>query len=239
MAARRCDGTGLTPLSVLVLCALDERAMHPYELLQVLVSRKEDRFANIRPGTLYHAVSRLEERGLVRVDDVERAGNRPERTVYAVTPEGSTAVREHLAGLLATPSVEFSDIYLALAQAHELPREQVVDLIDTRLEHMAADRERWSVAHTQALARGVPEMFLLDLGCRSATLRAQIDHLRALRDRLADGSLEWKRPRVPVGPQPDIGPLTDDDFACIDPATAAAGSTPPAFADHSTQEFSR
>ena len=207
-AARRRDDTSLlTPLAVLVLCALAERPMHPYEMLQVFEARKEDRLATIAPGTLYRTVTRLEERGLVRVDDVSRAGNRPERTVYAATDTGDEVVREHLASLLATPSTEYSDLHLALAEAHELPREQVVDLLDTRMVHMRADLERWETARDQALARGVPEMYLLDLGCRCATLRAQTEHLASLRGRLADGSMAWKS-----DPTHADCPLTDEDF---------------------------
>ncbi|MGZ8179374.1 PadR family transcriptional regulator [Williamsia sp. SKLECPSW1] len=231
MAARRgqdepspCDRQGLTPLAVLVLCALGERSMHPYEMLQLLIGRKEDRFANIRPGTLYHTVSRLQERGLVRVDDVGRAGNRPERTTYAVTDDGARVVREHIASMLATPAVEFSDLHLALAEAHELPREQVVELLDTRLTHMHADLARWDAALDQALTRGVPEMYLLDLGSRSATLRAQIDHLVTLRGRVADGSLAWKSDTTHAD-----CPLTDEDF--VPPP-----DSPPA---HPVQEFAR
>ncbi|MEH3155792.1 MAG: PadR family transcriptional regulator [Gordonia paraffinivorans] len=221
---RRDDRSVLTPLAVLVLCALAERPMHPYEMLQVFESRKEDRFATLAPGTLYRTVTRLEERGLVRVDDVSRAGNRPERTVYAVTAVGGEIVREHLAALLATPSVEYSDLHLALAEAHELPRDQVVDLLATRIVHMRAELTRWETARDQASARGVPEMYLLDIGCRCATLRAQTDHLAALRGRLADGSLPWKS-----DPAHADCPLTDEDFPLPTPS-------PP---DHTAQEYAR
>ena len=223
-ARRRDDRSLLTPLAVLVLCALAERPMHPYEMLQVFDARREDRFATIAPGTLYRTVTRLEERGLVRVDDVSRDGNRPERTVYAVTETGDALAREHIATLLATPSVEYSDLHLALAEAHELPREQVVDLLDTRIVHMRADLARWETAREQALARGVPEMYLLDLGCRCATLRAETEHLAALRGRVADGSLAWKS-------DPDHAdcPLTAEDFPPLTPIST----------DHPVQEYAR
>jgi DNA-binding PadR family transcriptional regulator len=223
-SARRDDRFVPSPLAVLVLCALGERPMHPYEMLQLFTARREDRFANIRPGTLYHTVGRLEERGLVRVDDVARAGNRPERTVYAVTDEGAALARDHVASLLATPSTEFSDLNLALAEAHELPREQVVDLLDTRIVHMRAELARWETAREQAMVRGVPEMYLLDIGCRCATLAAQSEHLASLRTRLADGSLAWKS-------DPDHAdcPLTAEDFP--HPVDVSA--------DHTDQEYAR
>ena len=58
----------LMPLGIAALALLTERPMHPYEMYQILLLRKEDRIVKVRPGSLYHAVNKLEEGGLVRLD---------------------------------------------------------------------------------------------------------------------------------------------------------------------------
>jgi len=204
----------LTPLAVMILGLTAERPMHPYEMVQTLIARREDRFANIRPGSLYHTVDRLLDRELLRINEIERSGNRPERTVYAITAAGSRALRTRLSAMLGSPTTEFPELYLALAESHELPRTEVIDLLDRRLAAMSDELDYYRTAHTQAADRGVSEMFLLDLGCRCATLSAQLDWLRSVRDRLVDGSLPWMdHARRGQGAPPC--PLAGEDFSTI------------------------
>ena len=42
----------LTPLGLAALALLAERPMHPYEMYQTLVHRREDRNVKVRPGSL-------------------------------------------------------------------------------------------------------------------------------------------------------------------------------------------
>jgi DNA-binding PadR family transcriptional regulator len=183
--------TALTPLGVLVLGLVGERPMHPYEMFQTLLTRKEDRFAKLRPGSLYHTVDRLCSRKLLRINDVNRDGNRPERTVYAITDSGRDALGHALASMLRTPAAEYPALYLALAEAHTLGRDEVVALLDERLVVMRAEVAEVRTAMSDALELGYPEMFLLDAGCRRAVLDAQITWLEQLRTRLASGELMW------------------------------------------------
>ena len=181
----------LTPMGVMVLGLLVEQPMHPYEMLQTLRARKEDRFAKLRPGSLYHTVDRLCCRNLLQVSDVHRDGNRPERTVYAITGPGREALKSALVSMLRTPAVEYPALYLALAEAHTLGRDEVVALLDERLTAMRSELSELRAAMSEALAQGHPEMFLLDVGCRQAVLDGQIGWLERLRVRLATGELMW------------------------------------------------
>jgi DNA-binding PadR family transcriptional regulator len=183
--------TELTPLAVLVLGLVDERPMHPYEMVQTLLERKEDRFAKTRPGSLYHTVDRLHAQKMLRVNSVQRSGNRPERTVYAITDVGSDALRRTLTAMLRTPATEYPLLYLALAEAHSLGRDEVVTLLGNRLDAMRTEFEAIDGSVTKATRAGIPEMFRLDAGCRLAVLRAQIDWIEQLRTRLGNGELPW------------------------------------------------
>ena len=76
--------TALTPLGVAALSLLVEEPMHPYEMYQLLIARHEDRLVKVRPGTLYHAVGRLEDQGLVTATGTDR-----EATVRSAPPTRS------------------------------------------------------------------------------------------------------------------------------------------------------
>ncbi|NMO01180.1 helix-turn-helix transcriptional regulator [Gordonia sp. TBRC 11910] len=185
------DHKPLPPLAVLVLGLVIERPMHPYDMVQTAVARREDRLAPIRAGSLYHAVARLEAQGHIQIHDVVRDGNRPERTVYAITEQGRTAYRAAVTGMLGTAPAEYPQLFMALALAHDLPRERAAELLTARIESMKAEQRDLQGAHDHARAKGVPEMFFLDGGCRLATLATQIDWLTDLVHRLHTGQIGW------------------------------------------------
>ena len=95
------SGAPLTPLTLAALALLAERPMHPYEMYQLSMQRRDHRLVKIRPGTLYHAVRRLAESGLVAVVGTEREGNRPERTTYEITDAGRDQLESSVALMLA------------------------------------------------------------------------------------------------------------------------------------------
>lgn len=180
----------LTGLAVTVLGLLVERPMHPYEMVQLASSRR-GRLVKIRPGSLYHSVTRLEGEGLVRARGTDRTGNRPERTVYEVTDAGREAFRARVAELLGTPPNEYLQFPLALAEAHNLEVETVVRLLTERI----AARER-EIAHLDgtvdtAESGGVPELFSLGTRYLATLARAEVDWLREMVTRIESGSLPW------------------------------------------------
>ena len=106
----------LTPLAVSVLALLAERAMHPYEMYQLLLDRHEDELVKVRPGSLYHTVERLDGLGHVRACGTERSGNRPERTTYEITSTGRAALRWRLLEMLNAPVNEYPEFPVALSE---------------------------------------------------------------------------------------------------------------------------
>jgi DNA-binding PadR family transcriptional regulator len=77
--------------SLLVLASLAEGDKHGYLIMQDV-----EAFAGVRmgPGTLYGAITRLEERGWIRP-----VGPKDRRQPYAITPTGQDHLREQLAAL--------------------------------------------------------------------------------------------------------------------------------------------
>lgn len=223
MAERR----PLAPLAILVLGLLVERPMHPYEMFQTTVERNEDRLVKFRPGTLYHTVDRLSVDGLIEVHEVRREGNRPERTVYTVTDTGRAALDRSLMQILESPAEEYPELYLALSEAHSLPRDTVADLLESRLHSMRTECETFEAAATSAAARGKPEMFYLDVGCRVATLRVQIEWLTDVVRRMRNHTIEWTDDPGSTYScrQPADTSTAPEQSTAHDPSTAQKAST--------------
>lgn len=181
----------LSALAMAALGLLAERPMHPYEMYQLLMHRHEDRVLKVRPGTLYHAVGRLAEAGLVEATGTVKDGNRPERTNYAILPAGRERLNAALRQLLAEPVKEYPRFPQALSEAHNLPPGEVVGLLDRRLAALAEELAAMDSDSTTAEARNIPRFFWIEVGYMQHQLRAEVAWLQELRAAINDGSLPW------------------------------------------------
>jgi DNA-binding PadR family transcriptional regulator len=68
--------------------------VHGYDVRRELLSWDVESWANIQPGSIYHALRKLSEEGLLEEVATERVGARPARTTYRVTPKGEVEFQE-------------------------------------------------------------------------------------------------------------------------------------------------
>lgn len=181
----------LTPLGIAALALLAERPMHPYEMYQLLIQRREDRVVKVRRGSLYHAVDRLTELGLAEVRGTERAGNRPERTSYEITDAGRERLGSTIAEILATPVNEYPRFPLALGESHNLPPHEVTELLSARVALLQAELAEIERLTAAASTKGVARMYWFDADYRATLLRAEITWLTATVTDIASGALPW------------------------------------------------
>ena len=73
--------------------------VHGYDVRRELLSWNADQWANIQPGSIYHALRKLAEEGLLRELPAERVGARPARTRYEITDKGRAEFMALLRGL--------------------------------------------------------------------------------------------------------------------------------------------
>ncbi|UYM05816.1 PadR family transcriptional regulator [Solicola gregarius] len=184
-----------TPLSISVLALLNERPMHPYEMYQLLLERHEDRIVKVRPGSLYHVVERLEDRELVEATGTERAGNRPERTTYAISDSGRSTLVTWIDDSVRTPVNEYPIFPLALSELHNLPKEDAVAAIKARvagLDELIAETDHLiKYAHDA----DVYEAYWFSADYLRTKNVAERDWLRTTVSRIEKGDLPWPHGR--------------------------------------------
>ena len=180
----------LTPIGLMVLALLAEGDMHPYEMIRLMRSRKDDRLVTITNGTIYHTVARLERAGLVSQEGVDREGNRPERTTYAVTDDGARAVREWVRRELVRVDRP-AEFRIALAEAHNLERNEALELLKKRHDALVVQRDMLDAGHRGAIAKEVPEQYLLEVEREGALLRTDLDWLDRIITRIAGEEFPW------------------------------------------------
>lgn len=192
------------PLALAILACLAERPMYPYEITSTLRERGKEGSIRLNYGSLYAVIKSLERHGFVAVQQAERAGNRPERTVYAITGPGRVEARDWLSQLLSTPAREYPDFEAGLSLLPLLPPTTVLTLLRERLARLDAELAEWATTAERPDVVALPELFIVEMHFHVAMKRAERDFVRSLSDRLADRSFGgyegWEAWQSEAGP---------------------------------------
>ena len=129
-------------LALAVLSYLTQQPMHPYELSRTLRDHGDARSIKFNQGSLYMVVKQLAKAGFIAEQETSRAGQRPERTVYAVTDAGRREFRDWLRELVEEPQHEYPHFVAALSLIAALPPGDVLTLLRHRLRRLAAAARR-------------------------------------------------------------------------------------------------
>lgn len=115
--------------------------VHGYDVRRELLSWNADKWANVQPGSIYHALRKLTEEGLLREVATERVGGRPARTTYETTPKGVDEFETLLRQLWWGRHERVDPFAAALSFLPALPREEAVAALRNRAGMLRAERE--------------------------------------------------------------------------------------------------
>ena len=177
-----------SPLALAVLATLHSGPMHPYQIARLLRHRGKDDVIKIRYGSLYTVVQDLEQRGLVEAEGTERAGHRPERTVYRLTGDGAEELAERLRELISEPVKEYPVFAAALSLIAALHPDELTGLLAERLQALEIDIVGTSAVLEHASGHQLPRLFVLESEYGLAMKRAEADWVRELMTELTDGT---------------------------------------------------
>ncbi|MCP1428733.1 DNA-binding PadR family transcriptional regulator [Microbacterium foliorum] len=180
----------LTSMGVMVLALLREGDMHPYEMVRLMRSRRDERLLSITNGTLYHTVGRLQREGLIDEVGIDRDGNRPERTTYTLTDAGTDALVDWLRRELSVIDRP-AEFRIALAEAHNLERADVIECLRSRRDALGEGHVAHRDGLVDARARAVPEQVLVEFDRQEVLLGAELRWLDSLLERLESEEFAW------------------------------------------------
>jgi DNA-binding PadR family transcriptional regulator len=156
----------------------------------VIKERGKDRVANVaQRNSVYQTIDRLQRAGLITVLETMRDERRPERTVYAITPDGWYALRDWTADMLASPARDYPEFPAALASLMVLSPEDAM----THLERRSADLRASLAEDRQAMTAvpDLPRLFLLDEEYSIAVREAEQRWVDGVLGALRSGELTW------------------------------------------------
>lgn len=172
------------PLALAVLAWLLLGPMHPYELGRRLEETGKDRHIRYNRGSLYMVVKQLTKAGFITEQGTVRDGQRPERTVYALTDEGRHELFDWLRELVTQPQEEYPQFGVALSLLSVLSPEDAVGLLRRRLVALATTTEETRAKVQEATGSGVAWVFLVEDQYRLALLDAESRFVTELIDSL-------------------------------------------------------
>ena len=142
-------------MRLLVLGLLEREPMHGYEIQKWLEISHTELWAEVLPGSIYHALRQMEKEGLVEVRATEQHGHRA-RAIYALTEAGRAMFQWLLReGWQQAPSTFPSDLYTLLTFSHRLPSEERrvgLQAMLSALEKALAQWEAGEQAKKEAIA---------------------------------------------------------------------------------------
>ncbi|THE07921.1 PadR family transcriptional regulator [Microbacterium oleivorans] len=187
----------LTPTAIMLLALLHEDDMHTYEMVRLLRERRADRMIALTHGTIYHTVARLERQGHIAEVGSDRAGNRPERTTYTLTDAGGAALLDWIRRELV--SIDDPERFrIALTEAHNLARSEVIPLFAQRRELLVASLEAHHSARDRAVSHGSHPQFLIEVHRQAALLAADIAWLDEAVEFIRRPDTVWGVVDIPV-----------------------------------------
>ncbi|NIH82124.1 DNA-binding PadR family transcriptional regulator [Amycolatopsis viridis] len=137
-------------------------------------------------------VQQLVKAGFIAAQETRREGLRPERTTYALTPEGRAELRDWLRELVEEPRHEHPHFVVALSLIGALPPDDVVTLLHNRNRHLGEQRAEITELIESAKGCSNCHMNFSGLANRIATAISRSRRTRATGPAALD-----LRPRVP------------------------------------------
>jgi len=194
----------------LCLAALSRGEATGYEIKKMF---EQGPFAHLQRasfGSIYPALSRLLDDGLVEAEEREQSG-RPDKKVYRLTPDGDAAFREALT-VAPEPDSMRSDLLFMLFFAAAMPTERVRQLVDERIEFLrdkVAMLERkltLGEGECDCPIPGGPPGPEFVLGYGLAMYRTAADYLEQNRDGFVRRHAEWMSKASPTTLPPSPSP---------------------------------
>ncbi len=131
--------------------------MHGHQIRRAAQVDRTDLWTDFKAGSIYAALPRMAADGTVTVSHSEKVGNRPERTVYAITDAGRAELSAVRDAALTWAGLRPDVVDLGLQNAHDLSVAELRRIFESRITAITAQsivwQNQWDAATPHISAR--------------------------------------------------------------------------------------
>lgn len=172
---------------LVILGILHRHNLHGYEIKHEIEEHMGD-WTNIAFGSIYFALGKLAEEGLIENVATEQEGSRPSRFVYAITPAGREEFRSLLHQLWQQDTQTFYDFDIALYFKDYLTREEQLAYLQQRIDFVRGSIEHIDQHYEETIRNPYVPPFARALFDHSRVhQQAELDWLKALHRDIEQG----------------------------------------------------
>jgi DNA-binding PadR family transcriptional regulator len=169
---------------------------HGYQVRRELLTWSADKWANVAPGSIYHALKKMTTEALLEVASTDAHPGGPERTAYRLTEDGETEFQLLLGKYLAESDDSAQGSYrlaAAVTFMPALPRARALSLLKHRLTQVAGHRATVQDMLDNGTSWGQPEhveelyhLWVNAINGQEVWLRDVIERLESGKYKMAD-----------------------------------------------------
>jgi len=117
--------------------------MHGHQIRQSAQTDRTELWTDIKVGSLYGALHRMEAEGVIETVRTEQQGNLPARTVYAITEDGGLELESLREAALRDTRLRPDPVDLALQLSSGMGEEELRAVIEDRHRKLTAELHTW------------------------------------------------------------------------------------------------
>ena len=164
--------------------------MHPYEMATTMRERGKDQSIKLNYGALYTVVEALQQHEFIVTQETERAGRRPERTIYRLTNAGRMELIDWVSELISRPVKEYTQFEAGLSLIPVLPPEDAAALLTQRCARLEMEIVQGRSLLQLTAQRGVPRLNLIEGEYLLAMHEAELAWTRQFAEAISLGTME-------------------------------------------------
>jgi DNA-binding PadR family transcriptional regulator len=185
----------LSKIALLIISFIAEKPLNPYEIKKVFERMQIDKWFPIGSSSIYATIKALVKKGYISGTKVKE-GNMPEKTIYAITPQGQEALQHSLAIYLREREQIVSVFDLAMMLICHVKKETALEALAQHQSHIEQEIAVREQVYTRAKNNGtIPYTGLI--GIKYSIYKREAE-LRTINDLIEEVKKDTEWNRLPV-----------------------------------------
>jgi DNA-binding PadR family transcriptional regulator len=134
----------MTSIRLFILGALSRSGpMHGHQIRRLARIDRTELWTDVKPGSLYAALHRLEAEGAIKAVSTAQDGNLPTRVVYDLTEDGHHELVAYRDEALRDVELRPAPVDLALQNTSDMSNDQLTAAIEDRRRLLQSQLDNW------------------------------------------------------------------------------------------------